>query len=148
MIGSIKLPDFPLLLAPMEDVSDPPFRYVCKQQGADMMCGVHCINALLQGPYFDEVTMSNIALSLDQKERDLMAEAGLRCAPGALAGTYPAALLGRRVPPWLAIPIDVVLAGGGAHAVSRRRGPAIGSDHWPVVIELVLADRGDFKPTA
>ena len=37
MIGSIKLPDFPLLLAPMEDVSDPPFRYVCKQQGADMM---------------------------------------------------------------------------------------------------------------
>ena len=37
MIDSIKLPDFPLLLAPMEDVSDPPFRYVCKQQGADMM---------------------------------------------------------------------------------------------------------------
>jgi ataxin-3 len=30
-----------------------------------MMCGVHCINALLQGPYFDEVSMSNIALSLD-----------------------------------------------------------------------------------
>jgi Ataxin-3 len=27
-----------------------------------MMCGVHCINALLQGPYFDEVSMSNIAL--------------------------------------------------------------------------------------
>jgi tRNA-dihydrouridine synthase B len=36
-IGSIKLPDFPLLLAPMEDVSDPPFRYVCKQYGADLM---------------------------------------------------------------------------------------------------------------
>ncbi len=36
-IGNITLPDFPLLLAPMEDVSDPPFRYVCKQQGADMM---------------------------------------------------------------------------------------------------------------
>src|SRR6202142_4083754 len=33
----ITLPDFPLLLAPMEDVSDPPFRYVCKQYGADMM---------------------------------------------------------------------------------------------------------------
>src|SRR5882757_992703 len=33
----IKLPDFPLLLAPMEDVSDPPFRYVCKQNGADLM---------------------------------------------------------------------------------------------------------------
>jgi tRNA-dihydrouridine synthase B len=36
-IGSINVPDFPLLLAPMEDVSDPPFRYVCKQNGADLM---------------------------------------------------------------------------------------------------------------
>src|SRR5947199_10759480 len=36
-IGNITLPDFPLLLAPMEDVSDPPFRYVCKQYGADLM---------------------------------------------------------------------------------------------------------------
>jgi Josephin len=26
------------------------------------LCGLHCINALLQGPYFDEVTMSNIAI--------------------------------------------------------------------------------------
>jgi len=33
----IILPDFPLLLAPMEDVSDPPFRYGCKQYGADLM---------------------------------------------------------------------------------------------------------------
>jgi tRNA-dihydrouridine synthase B len=36
-IGNIDLGEFPLLLAPMEDVSDPPFRYVCKQHGADMM---------------------------------------------------------------------------------------------------------------
>ncbi len=36
-IGNISLPEFPLLLAPMEDVSDPPFRYVCKQNGADLM---------------------------------------------------------------------------------------------------------------
>ncbi len=37
-IGSnITLPDFPLLLAPMEDVSDPPFRAVCKEGGADLM---------------------------------------------------------------------------------------------------------------
>lgn len=33
----IELPDFPLLLAPMEDVSDPPFRAVCKDKGADLM---------------------------------------------------------------------------------------------------------------
>ncbi|MEO6914762.1 MAG: tRNA dihydrouridine synthase DusB [Chitinophagaceae bacterium] len=36
-IGKIKLPEFPLLLAPMEDVSDPPFRAVCKDNGADLM---------------------------------------------------------------------------------------------------------------
>ena len=36
-IGDIHLGDFPLLLAPMEDVSDPPFRAVCKANGADLM---------------------------------------------------------------------------------------------------------------
>ena len=36
-IGDIELGDFPLLLAPMEDVSDPPFRAVCKENGADLM---------------------------------------------------------------------------------------------------------------
>jgi nifR3 family TIM-barrel protein len=36
-IGNIELGNFPLLLAPMEDVSDPPFRAVCKDNGADLM---------------------------------------------------------------------------------------------------------------
>lgn len=36
-IGNIELGSFPLLLAPMEDVSDPPFRAVCKAKGADLM---------------------------------------------------------------------------------------------------------------
>jgi tRNA-dihydrouridine synthase B len=36
-IGNISLGSFPLLLAPMEDVSDPPFRAVCKEGGADLM---------------------------------------------------------------------------------------------------------------
>ena len=40
-IGSIELPEFPLLLAPMEDVSDPPFRALCKEQGG--RCGLYRI---------------------------------------------------------------------------------------------------------
>ncbi|MGB0788832.1 MAG: tRNA dihydrouridine synthase DusB [Marinirhabdus sp.] len=36
-IGNIDLGAFPLLLAPMEDVSDPPFRALCKEQGADVV---------------------------------------------------------------------------------------------------------------
>jgi tRNA-dihydrouridine synthase B len=36
-IGTIELGEFPLLLAPMEDVSDPPFRALCKRYGADLM---------------------------------------------------------------------------------------------------------------
>src|SRR5580692_10184477 len=36
-IDNIEIGEFPLLLAPMEDVSDPPFRAVCKENGADLM---------------------------------------------------------------------------------------------------------------
>ena len=36
-IGNIELGAFPLLLAPMEDVSDPPFRALCKENGADVV---------------------------------------------------------------------------------------------------------------
>jgi nifR3 family TIM-barrel protein len=36
-IRDIELGEFPLLLAPMEDVSDPPFRFLCKEQGCDML---------------------------------------------------------------------------------------------------------------
>ena len=36
-IGNIDVGDFPLLLAPMEDVSDPPYRALCKEHGADVL---------------------------------------------------------------------------------------------------------------
>ncbi|MBL7906186.1 MAG: tRNA dihydrouridine synthase DusB [Bacteroidales bacterium] len=36
-IGTVELPDFPVMLAPMEDITDPPFRLLCKRQGADVV---------------------------------------------------------------------------------------------------------------
>lgn len=61
--------------------SEQPNQFIYfEKQGRDMMCGVHCINSLLQGPYFDEVTMSKIALQLDEKERQLMMESGAQGA--------------------------------------------------------------------
>ena len=33
-----------------------------EKQGVDMLCGVHTINSLLQGPFFNEITLANIAL--------------------------------------------------------------------------------------
>jgi len=36
-IGNIKFREYPVFLAPMEDVTDPTFRYMCKQFGVDMM---------------------------------------------------------------------------------------------------------------
>ena len=36
-IGDLTFPDRPIFLAPMEDVSDPPFRLLCKRYGADML---------------------------------------------------------------------------------------------------------------
>ena len=36
-LAHLEFPHYPLLLAPMEDVSDPPFRYVCKMFGADVV---------------------------------------------------------------------------------------------------------------
>lgn len=40
------------------------------------LCGVHCLNNLLQGPYFGAAELMEIALELDSKEKVLMAELG------------------------------------------------------------------------
>ncbi len=40
------------------------------------LCGVHCINTLLQGPYFNEIDLAQIAHQLDELERAVMAEGG------------------------------------------------------------------------
>lgn len=40
------------------------------------LCGVHCLNTLLQGPYFSEVDLGQISQELDAKEREMMAAGG------------------------------------------------------------------------
>ena len=76
----------------------------------------------------------------------LIARTGLRYGPGARIGSFPAELGGRLFPRWIGIPIDLVLAGGGAAVVQRRHGPRIGSDHWPVIAEIAYEARGGSRP--
>ena len=42
-----------------------------EKQSNDRLCGLHCLNNLLQGPYFDIVMLSEIGLELDKIEREL-----------------------------------------------------------------------------
>jgi endonuclease/exonuclease/phosphatase (EEP) superfamily protein YafD len=64
--------------------------------------------------------------------RRLLAGGKLAYGPGAFRGSFPAWL-----PDWAGIPIDLVLAGGGWRVSAHRHGPRIGSDHYPVVAEVV-----------
>ncbi|TXN37695.1 tRNA dihydrouridine synthase DusB [Flagellimonas hymeniacidonis] len=64
-IGNIELPNFPLLLAPMEDVSDPPFRALCKEQGADVVYTEFISSEGL----IRDAAKSKIKLDIYEKER-------------------------------------------------------------------------------
>ena len=64
-IGPIELPEFPLLLAPMEDVSDPPFRALCKEQGADVVYTEFISSEGL----IRDAAKSTIKLDIYEKER-------------------------------------------------------------------------------
>lgn len=64
-IGTIELGKFPLLLAPMEDVSDPPFRAICKELGADV---VYTEFISSEGLIRDAVK-SKVKLDIYEKER-------------------------------------------------------------------------------
>ncbi|XP_012258434.2 ataxin-3-like isoform X2 [Athalia rosae] len=46
-----------------------------KQEG--YLCAQHCLNALLQGPYFNAVDLANLAHQMDEEERIRMAESGI-----------------------------------------------------------------------
>ena len=64
-IGNIELPKFPLLLAPMEDVSDPPFRALCKEQGADVVT----TEVISSEGLIRDAAKSVIKLDIYEKER-------------------------------------------------------------------------------
>ena len=64
-IADIALPDFPLLLAPMEDVSDPPFRALCKENGADVVYTEFISSEGL----IRDAAKSTIKLDIYEKER-------------------------------------------------------------------------------
>ena len=60
------------------------YKVYWEKQGVDSLCGVHCINSLLQGklsshsgPFYDEVKLSEIALNLDKQEEELMRSQGM-----------------------------------------------------------------------
>jgi hypothetical protein len=46
-----------------------------EKQSNDRLCGVHCLNSLLQGPYFDPIMLSEIGLRLDEMENQLLGQA-------------------------------------------------------------------------
>ena len=52
------------------------FFIFCNLQQEGQLCGQHCLNALLQGPYYTAVDLATLAEQLDQEERRRMAEAG------------------------------------------------------------------------
>lgn len=64
-IDNIELPDFSLLLAPMEDVSDPPFRALCKEQGSDVVYTEFISSEVL----IRSAAKSTMKLDIYEKER-------------------------------------------------------------------------------
>ena len=62
-----------------------------------MLCGLHCVNAMLQGPYFDEVTLAQIGIQLDQEEASLLGagEKGYKTGNVAMDGMFNVQVLSR-----------------------------------------------------
>jgi ataxin-3 len=56
----------------MNKINFPRKKVYFEKQSNDRLCGVHCLNNLLQGPYFNAVDLSEIALGLDEIERNIM----------------------------------------------------------------------------
>src|SRR6187402_1955164 len=90
-IGNIDLGEFALLLAPMEDVSDPPFRYVCKEGGADLMYTEFISSEGL----IRDAAKSRIKLDIFEYERPI----GIQLFGGEIGSMREAALIAEAAQP-------------------------------------------------
>ena len=90
-IADIELGHFPLVLAPMEDVSDPPFRYVCKQNGADMMYTEFISSEGL----IRDAAKSKVKLDIFEYERPI----GIQLFGGEIGSMREAALIAEAAKP-------------------------------------------------
>ncbi|KAF2072020.1 hypothetical protein CYY_006654 [Polysphondylium violaceum] len=57
-------------------MSNPGSTVVYHEKQVASLCGVHCLNTLLQGSYFTEIDLAHVAQELDKQEREMMSENG------------------------------------------------------------------------
>lgn len=68
-----------------------------EKQGNDMLCGLHTINAVLQGPFFDEVSLSTVAQKIDAQERALLGDSPMMSHNVAMDGNYSIQVLAQAI---------------------------------------------------
>jgi len=141
-IGDISLGEFPLLLAPMEDVSDPPFRYVCKQYGADLMYTEFISSEGL----IRDAAKSTQKLDIFEYERPV----GIQIFGGEIESMVEATKIASRVNPDLidinyGCPVKkVVCKGGGAAILTNPKKMVamtkaiVEATHLPVTVKTRL----------
>jgi nifR3 family TIM-barrel protein len=141
-IGDISLGEFPLLLAPMEDVSDPPFRYVCKQHGADLMYTEFISSEGL----IRDAAKSTQKLDIFEYERPV----GIQIFGGEIESMVEATKIASRVNPDLidinyGCPVKkVVCKGGGAAILTNPKKMVamtkaiVEATHLPVTVKTRL----------
>lgn len=141
-IGDISLGNFPLLLAPMEDVSDPPFRFVCKQNGADLMYTEFISSEGL----IRDAAKSVQKLDIFEYERPI----GIQLFGGEIDSMVEAAKIATQVNPDLVdinygCPVKKVVCKGGGAAILQdipkmvaMTKAIVDSTHLPVTVKTRL----------
>lgn len=141
-IGNIELGEFPLLLAPMEDVSDPPFRAVCKENGVDMMYTEFISSEGL----IRDAAKSVQKLDIFEYERPL----GIQLFGSSIESMYEAASIASKVNPDLidinyGCPVkNVACKGAGASLLQdidkmvKMTAAVVKATHLPVTVKTRL----------